>query len=87
MLLERRLENDVERVERRILLEIAAQQIQALLGAALGLVGVVDALRDEREISRVLALDALPRVDRRVGVADARARGRPSSMFARTHSR
>src|SRR5207248_4073140 len=68
---ERRLEDDVEQVERRKVRQVAAQEREPLLGAPDRAMALEQALRDEREISRVLLLDALPGLDG----ADVIARG------------
>src|SRR5436190_4176276 len=68
---ERRLEDDVEQVERRKVRQVAAQQREPLLGAPDRAMALEQALRDEREITRVLLLDALPGLDG----ADVIARG------------
>src|SRR5437660_10331646 len=60
---ERRLEDDVEQVERRKVRQVAAQEREPLLGAPDRAMALEQALRDEREISRVLLLDALPGLD------------------------
>src|SRR5437879_3853165 len=60
---ERRLEDDVEQVERRKARQVAAQEREPLLGAPDRAMALEQALRDEREISRVLLLDALPGLD------------------------
>src|SRR3989442_10577444 len=54
-----RLEGDVEQVERRKVREVAAQQREPLLGAPERTMALEQALRDEREIGRVLLLDPL----------------------------
>src|SRR5947207_302685 len=60
---ERRLEGDVEQVERRKAREVAAQERQPLPGVADRAMALEQALRDEREVGRVLLLDALPGLD------------------------
>src|SRR5436190_17614536 len=67
--LERVLEYRVEKIERRIALEITGQQAQPFLGAARFAVRLVHALRGEREIRRVLRLDALPVLDRALHIS------------------
>src|SRR5688572_30094750 len=69
--LERLLEHRVEQVERRVALEVAGEQPEALLGAAGVAVRLDQALRDQREIGRILRLDALPVLDRRVDAVGA----------------
>src|SRR5881296_1318733 len=69
---QRRLEGDVEQVERGKAREVPPQQREPLFGATDRTMALEQALRDEREISRVLLLDALPGLDR-TGVI---ARGR-----------
>src|SRR6266571_5016397 len=61
---ERRLEGDVEQIERGKAREVAAQQRQAFVHAPERAVAVEQALRDQREIRRVLLLDPLPGFDR-----------------------
>src|SRR5438477_622585 len=53
---ERRLEGDVEQVERRKAREVAAQERQPLPGVADRAMALEQALRDEREVGRVLLL-------------------------------
>src|SRR4051812_10804597 len=60
---ERLLEDDIEQVERRIALEVAGEQPQALLGVAAFAVRFIKTLRGEREIGRVLRFDAFPVLD------------------------
>src|SRR5882672_6643463 len=69
---ERRLEGDIEQVERRKARQVAAQQREPFLGAPDRAVALEQALRDEREISRVLLLDALPGLDGAVVIARGR---------------
>src|SRR6266850_8222996 len=66
---QRLLEHGVEKVERRIALEVVGEQAQPLFRAARLAVGLEQALRGQREIGRVLRLDALPLLDRLLGVA------------------
>src|SRR5438034_8723047 len=66
--LERVLEHRVEQIERRVALEIAGEQVQALLRASRIAMRLEQALRGEREIRRVLRLDALPVLDRALPV-------------------
>src|SRR5205085_6924460 len=61
--LERVLKHGVEQIERRVALEVAGEQAQALLGATAFDMRFVDALRREREIGRVLRFDPLPELD------------------------
>src|SRR6266700_3096423 len=68
---ERRLEGDVEQIERRKAREVAAQKRQALFGATERPVALEQALRHQREIRRVLLLDPLPDLDRAGMVARA----------------
>src|SRR5712691_5493335 len=68
---ERRLEGDVEQIERRKAREVAAQKRQALFGAPERPVALEQALRHQREIRRVLLLDPLPDFDRAGMVARA----------------
>src|SRR5262245_32635883 len=63
------LEHGVEKVERGIALEVAGEELEALLGAPRVAVGVEQALRDEREVRRVLRLDALPVLHRLLELA------------------
>src|SRR3990172_9166456 len=67
--LERLLEHRVEQIERRVALEVAGQQRQALLGAPHVAVGLEQALRREREVRGVLRLDPLPVLDRALQLA------------------
>src|SRR5467141_1405089 len=69
---ERRLEGDIEQVERRKVRQVAAQQREPLLGAPERAMALEQAPRDEREIRRVLLLDPLPRLDGAVVIAGGR---------------
>src|SRR5215467_10521124 len=69
---ERRLEGDVEQVERREAGKVAPQQRQAFGGAAERAVALEQPLRDQREVLRVLLLDPLPRLDRALVVSRGR---------------
>src|SRR5215472_15039907 len=69
---ERRLESDVEQVERREAGQVPPQQRQPLRGAAQDTVALQQPLRDQRQVLRVLLLDALPGLDRALVVARAR---------------
>src|SRR3954462_7406161 len=60
---ERLLKDDVEQVERRIALEVAGEQPQALLGVAAFAVRFIKALRGERKVGRILRFDAFPVLD------------------------
>src|SRR6266536_235832 len=68
---ERRLEGDVEQIERRKAREVAAQKRQARFRATERPVALEQALRHQREIRRVLLLDPLPDFDRAGMVARA----------------
>src|SRR5687768_4165347 len=66
------LKHRIEEIERRILREITAQQIEPLLEPLQCHERNEQFFGDEREIVRVLALDALPCLDRFLGIAQAR---------------
>src|SRR5262245_48976685 len=67
--IERVLEHGVEQIERRIALEVTGDQRQALFQPARVTVRFEQALRNEREVRRVLLLDALPMLDRTIGIS------------------
>src|SRR5213596_1144567 len=69
---QRRLEGDVEQVERRKAREVPPQQREPLLGAPDRTMALEQALRDEREISGVLMLDPFPGLDGAVVIARGR---------------
>src|ERR1700704_509545 len=71
---QRRLEGDIEQVERGKAREIPPQQREPLLAAPDRAMALEQALRDEREIPGVLLLDALPGLDR-AGVITRGRRG------------
>jgi hypothetical protein len=58
--LQRLLEDGVEEIERRIALEVAGEEREALLGPARLAVRLEQALSDERQVGGVLRFDALP---------------------------
>src|SRR2546427_1454386 len=66
---QRRLEGDVEQVERRKAREVPPQQREPLLGAPDRTMALEQALRDEREIRGVLVLDPFPGLDCAVVIA------------------
>src|SRR5512145_133326 len=57
------LKHGVEQIERRVALEVAGEERQGLLRAPGVAVRLDQALRDEREVRRVLRFDALPVLD------------------------
>src|SRR6266851_6697658 len=67
-----RLEGDIEQVERGKARQVAAQERQPLLGAPDRTMAIEQALRDEREIGRVLLLDPFPGLDGAVVIARGR---------------
>ena len=70
--LQRRLEGDVEQVERRRAGEEAAQQGQPFVLLAQHAVALEQPLRHQGEVGGILLLDALPRLDRRFVFAGGR---------------
>src|SRR6267154_475536 len=71
---QRRLEGDIEQVERGKAREVPPQQREPLLASPDRAMALEQALRDEREIPGVLLLDALPGLDR-AGVITRGRRG------------
>src|SRR6266704_1413846 len=69
---QRRLEGDIEQIERGKARQVAPQERQPLLGAPDRAMALEQALRDEREISRVLLLDPFPGLDGAVVIARGR---------------
>ena len=66
------LKHHVEQIERWILFEIAAQQIQPFLDPSELFERGQQPLRHQRQIRRILAFDPLPGLDRGGGLADPR---------------
>src|SRR5690606_5554909 len=81
---ERLLEDGVEEVERRIALQVPGEQSQPLLRAARLAMRLEQPLRGERDVRRVLLLDALPVLDRLVEPAGAA--GEVAELDARAHA-
>src|SRR5215510_7098349 len=59
-----RLKGDIQQIERGVLGEVAAEQGEPGRAVADRLVALEEPMRDQREERRILALDALPMVDR-----------------------
>ena len=57
---QRGLINHVEQIQRCVFLQVAAQQVEPLLGTTFVAIRLQQALGDQRQIGRVLRLDALP---------------------------
>ena len=84
LLFQRLLEHGVEQIERGIALEIAGEQPQPVLAPPCCAMRLEQPLRRERDIRRVLRLDALPVLDRDVEII--RASIQVSQLEARPHA-
>jgi hypothetical protein len=74
---ERRLEGDVQEIERGVLREVAVEEREPGRRLADRLVALQEPVGDEREEGRVLGLDALPVLDRRRECSRGRTCGSP----------